>query len=311
MDGGSAHHDGTGQTQTTIVKRTLKAVKAAQDRLHRERMLAIEGDEPETDRRHTGAETGFGDDGADQGFSALPTITAVAVPLPAQTWIDIAPGATFTRAAAAVSAARTLNRMQHMALTLVCEALDARVDGEERQHLQYIGGGGGTGKSWLIDSVKQVFAAKDVSNQLVITAMSRTAAAGIEGTTLHSAVGLTFRNAEGAMVNLIAAGNIEKAKERWRRRSAFVVDKVSMLGLLTLYEVNQKLPMLRGFLEEAFRGLPVVIFTSNFLQFTPVLQKSLLADIERIATGPDGTRPPPSGSAAERRWREAEAKKLW
>ncbi|KAK2005446.1 hypothetical protein LZ32DRAFT_673453, partial [Colletotrichum eremochloae] len=302
-------HKPVAQAHRTITKRTLKAVKAAQDRLHRERMLAIEGDEAEDETTDTGAETGFGDGGDEEEWMPVTTPRSEEGPAPAQTWVDVTPGATFTHAATAVSTARTLNQMQHVALMMACEALDSHSDGEEQQHLQYIGGGGGTGKSWLIDSIKQVFASKAASSQLVITAMSGTAAAGIGGTTIHSAVGLAFRDAEGTTVDPIAAGNTEKAKERWRRRSALVVDEASMLGLLTLYEVDQKLRMLQGFPEKPFGGLPVVIFAGDFLQFTPVLQKSLLADIERTA-GPNGAGPP-GGRAAERRWKEAEAKRLW
>jgi ATP-dependent DNA helicase PIF1 len=103
--------------------------------------------------------------------------------------------------------------------------------------------------------------------------------------------------------------NAERAKQRWRRRTVLVVDEVSMLGLATLYDIDQRLRVLRGFPEKPFGGLPVVVFTGDFLQFGPVLQKSLLCDFQRIAAA--ATSAKPSCRATERRWKEMEAKKLW
>ncbi|KAL0932537.1 DNA repair and recombination protein [Colletotrichum truncatum] len=292
--------------QTTLPKQHLKITKAAQERLHKERMLAIEGDESAERPLHTGAETGFGDNDANIDFPAQPAIVGLK---PASNWIAITAANTFTQAGKIIGAERTLNRMQGIALSLICEALDERTNGADRQHLQYVGGGGGTGKSWLIDTVKEVFAAKGASSRLVITATSGTAAAGIGGNTIHSAVGLAFRDADGATVEPMLSNNLEKAKERWRRRDALIIDEASMLGLQTLYDIDQKLRMLRGFPEKPFGGISVVVFTGDFLQFPPVLQKSLLSTTERISIvlGNIG----PGSKAIERRWKEAKAKELW
>ena len=122
-----------------------------------------------------------------------------------------------------------------------------------------------TGKSWLIAAIKEVFAAKGVSNQIVITATSGTAAAGIGGNTIHSAVGLAFKDQDGVAMENIPPATMERSKQRRRRRKVLVLDEVSMLGLKTLYELDQKLRMLRGFQDRPFGGLPVVIFTGDFL----------------------------------------------
>ncbi|KAK1521590.1 hypothetical protein CABS01_16520 [Colletotrichum abscissum] len=293
--------------QMKMPMRHLKATKAAQERFHKERMLAIEGDELGAGLFHPGAETGFGDGEAYAGFPARPEEGSSK---PAATWVNITAADTFQRAGAVIGADRTLNRMQTIALGLICEALDEqRVNGADRQHLQYIGGGGGTGKSWLIDTLKEVFAAKEASSRLVITATSGTAAAGIGGTTIHSAVGLAFRDAEGATVEPLSSTNLERAKERWRRRDVLVIDETSMLGLQTLYDIDKKLRMLRGFPEKWFGGIPVVVLTGDFLQFPPVLQKSLLSNTGGDIAVTGSTRS--SSRAAERRWKESEAKKLW
>ncbi|KAF6803974.1 DNA repair and recombination protein, partial [Colletotrichum musicola] len=118
---------------------------------------------------------------------------------------------------------------------------------------------------------------------LVVTATSGTAAAVIGGTTIHSAVGLK-RDIDGASGDSVVPGNLETAKQRWRRRDVLIIDEASMLGLFTLYEVDQRLRMLRGFQEKPFGGIPVVVLTGDVLQFSPVNQNSLLSNISRITT---------------------------
>ena len=53
--------------------------------------------------------------------------------------------------------------------------------------------------------------------------------------------------------------SLETSKQRWRRRKVLIVDEFSMLGLRTLFEVDQKLKLHRGF-DRDFDGT-IVIFT--------------------------------------------------
>ncbi|KAK1638485.1 hypothetical protein BDP81DRAFT_448514 [Colletotrichum phormii] len=209
-----------------MAKRDLNSTKAVRDRLHKERMLAIEGDEMAPGRNYIGVGTGFDDDVADEVYLVDP------IPL-------------------------------------------------------------------------QVFAAKELSSRLVITATSGTAAAGIGGTTIHSAVGLTFKDQDGQTSDTTLTASLDKAKQRWRRRDVLVIDEVSMLGLPTLYDIDQKLRMLRGFADKPFGGMPVVIFTGDFLQFPLVNQSSLLKDFTKLPDITTHTRP--NRNASEKRWKEMEA----
>jgi hypothetical protein len=82
-----------------------------------------------------------------------------------------------------------------------------------------------------------------------------------------------------------------------------------MLGLDTLYEIDQKLRFLRGFQDLDFGGLPIIIFTGDFLQFGPIQQKGLLTDIERITE--EDVRNKANDRKVQRHWRQMMAKKLW
>lgn len=107
----------------------------------------------------------------------------------------------------------TLNHLQTMALQLVCSFVDryTACPDSAAQHLQYTGGPGGTGKSRIIDALKDVFAARAQRHLLQITGTSDSAAARIGGTTVYSACGL------------------DAHRRMWKQEMVLVVDEVSML----------------------------------------------------------------------------------
>jgi PIF1-like helicase len=311
------------QTELNLPKPTLDMIKAAQVRLHEEKILAIEGDDESAEMQATGqgqTGNGFGDEGQDIWY---PPAT-FEEPETAQTWVDIAEDQSFFHVGQAVAEEMTLNRLQRTALGLVCEAMD-QLGGNEneedkvfteprktikaQQHLQYIGGSGGTGKSWVIKAIQTVLSIKRAGKEMVITATSGTAAAGIGGNTIHSAIGLTFQDADSQVqCNMPRVGD-ERRNQRWRRRKVLIVDEVSMLGLDTLYEIDQRLRLLRGFHDRDFGGMPIVIFTGDFLQFGPVQQKGLLSDLEQITE--EHVKRRPNDRKVQKHWQHLMAKRLW
>jgi hypothetical protein len=83
-------------------------IKAAQLRLHKENVLAIEGDNESEAMGQGQAGTGFRDDGQETWF---PPAT-FEEPEPAQTWVDIAADRSFFQVGQAVADKMTLNRLQ-------------------------------------------------------------------------------------------------------------------------------------------------------------------------------------------------------
>lgn len=98
----------------------------------------------------------------------------------------------------------TPNRLQRTAHLMILEALDAHqgYEGENdgAQHLQYVGGEGGTGKSRVIDTVRRALGEKNEPGAITVTATSGSAAAGISSTTIHSALGIAPTKADGDAV---------------------------------------------------------------------------------------------------------------
>ncbi|EXK24151.1 hypothetical protein FOMG_19112 [Fusarium oxysporum f. sp. melonis 26406] len=129
--------------------------------------------------------------------------------------------------------------------------LNKREKSDISQLCQFVGGEGGTGKSRVIEALVELFASKCISDRLLITATSGTAAARINGITIHSACVFSKDQAAGANLAKDFDGvRLPKQAERfvhgqsrmdWQDKAMLVIDEVSMLGARTLYAVNEQL----------------------------------------------------------------------
>jgi len=190
--------------------------------------------------------------------------------------VNIDPTTSFVELGHRAASEYTLNYLQSMALQLVCRFLDNYTANPNSagQHLQYIRGPGGTGKSRIIDALKRVFAARDQIHLLQITSTSGSAAAQIGGSTVHSACALDTHRSPNKQLPLFS----EAKKWAWKQKLVFVIDKVSMLGGATLDNTNRHTQSLRDCHDKPFGGIPVVLLMGDFYQFAPVLETSVLVD---------------------------------
>ncbi|KAH6959603.1 hypothetical protein BKA56DRAFT_501346 [Ilyonectria sp. MPI-CAGE-AT-0026] len=134
----------------------------------------------------------------------------------------------------------TLNKLQSMAVLLPAVFLDERgtrlQEEEGKQHLQYVGGEGGTGKSRVIHAIKDMFRLKGGLHTLLLTGASGNAAALIGGVTLHSASNIGFEDKIKITRNIS-----EEKKLRWKNKTMLIVDEISQVGGLTLASVDRRL----------------------------------------------------------------------
>ncbi|KAJ3509146.1 hypothetical protein NM208_g15708 [Fusarium decemcellulare] len=261
----------------TLSVEDVQAAAKAQEMLHLQMLDEIETG-PQCDRHHTP------NDDIDDMLARH--YDAATIPLPQRSRATVAPGprmlvdvdmaTSFTELGRIAASEYTLNSLQTRALQLVCRFLDKHSadPNSAGQHLQYIGGPGGTGKSRVIGALKWVFSARGQPHLLQITGTSGSAAAQIGGTTLHSACGLDARRSSDRRLPLFS----EAKKSVWKQKLVLVIDEVSMLGGATLYEASCRLQSLRDCLEKPFGGLPVVLLMGDFYQFAPVREPSLLID---------------------------------
>ena len=93
--------------------------------------------------------------------------------------VEVGPTRGFMELGLLAGSSYTLNDLQSLALQLVCLFLDRHIANPDSagQHLQYVGGPGGTGKSRIMEALQHVFAARGQLHYLQITGTSGSAAA--------------------------------------------------------------------------------------------------------------------------------------
>jgi len=150
-------------------------------------------------------------------------------------------------------------------------AIEAVLNGDS----VFITGPGGTGKSYLLEALRQEF--KKIGKALAITAMTGCAALllGSHATTLHSwaGIGLGRGTVESTVESIWKNG---KAKKNWRETECLVIDEVSMLTpqLLALLDgVGRKV---RRIYDTPFGGLQIV-FVGDFYQLPPISKETAAA----------------------------------
>jgi hypothetical protein len=299
----------------------VKAIKSQQICASKERVKMIQGIQNTaaahgTDRRAAARSvlTGFGDEDIQMTAADLEETVGDAEP---SVEVRLGPSTTFLETGKELVARLTLNQKQAIAFLILCRQLDLVHRGEKGdlgQLCQFVGGEGGTGKSRIIKALVDLFASKGLSNRLLITATSGTAAARINGITIHSACGFskdqgtgtnTAKDLDGARMPKRADRFVHgQSRMDWQEKDVLVIDEVSMLGARTLHAVNEQLCKLRGS-QKDFGGIPIVLFCGDFHQFRPVQERSILLSSAAVSWDVDNS------FKAEQRHRHDKAHALW
>lgn len=272
----------------------LKSIRLQQRSLSREREMMVQGIQGQGQGQehvkmtaHSAAVysvlNGFGEQNVQVTATDSETLTQCTEP---SMNIRFGASTSFSEAGRQLAQSFTLNRRQSIALRLICRQLD-RVRRDERgtaQLCQYIGGEGGTGKSRIIEAITELFASKGISHRLLVTATSGTAAARINGITIHSACNFSkglsrvgsCKDVDGFNPPSSASLRVDgQTKMGWQEKYLLIIDEVSMLGGRTLYAVNECICRLRGSTQD-FGGIPIILFCGDFHQFRPVRERSIL-----------------------------------
>ncbi|KAF5338632.1 hypothetical protein D9611_012774 [Ephemerocybe angulata] len=141
------------------------------------------------------------------------------------------------------------------------------------QLLMYVGGSGGTGKSYLIETIVDFFEGLGRMDEIKLGAFTGIAASLIGGHTLHSLLGMG--------VNSKKPGTAAKRLfDEWRKVTYFVIDEVSMISAQFLAAASSKLRTAKGddarASQKPFGGINM-IFLGDFFQLSPPTQPSLFS----------------------------------
>ena len=127
----------------------------------------------------------------------------------------------------------------------------------------YLGGMGGTGKSQVIKALMTFFEEHNESHCFMILAPTGSAAALLNGSTYHSALGLNDR------VNAANAKNIAKVCSRLEGVQYIFIDEVSMISCHDLFRISAQLARATNGFDMPFGGINM-IFAGDFAQLPPV-----------------------------------------
>ncbi len=138
----------------------------------------------------------------------------------------------------------------------------------------YIGGFGGTGKSRVIQALKNFFEERNQSRRFRLASFTGMAAKHISGTTLHAALGLKQRSVSrhpGSKAN-------RDLKAMWDGVDYLLIDEVSMVGCQLLALISESLMDAKGN-DYAFGNVNVIV-AGDFAQLPPVTETRLYAKID-------------------------------
>ena len=168
-----------------------------------------------------------------------------------------------------------LNQKQTRAITMIFHHVlrnrgKAAIEHEEQFRL-YIGGEGGTGKTRIIDAIKDGMRLLGRGQEFIVGAPSGCAAKNIHGNTIHSIFGISPKGG--------------KCKRRsstldsiWAEKTMLIIDEISMVSSVMLDRINNQCTALKGLDRDStalFGGLHVVVVLGDFHQFAPIGSKPL------------------------------------
>jgi PIF1-like helicase len=140
----------------------------------------------------------------------------------------------------------------------------------------YLGGPGGTGKSRVINGLRDFFKSRGQHRRFRLASYTGVAARNITGMTLHAALKLggQYRNAKSAKAK-------QELMSMWEGVDYLFIDEISMVGCALLNDISHALSVAKGN-DLAFGGINVV-FAGDFAQLPLVGQVRLYSHIDQKA----------------------------
>ena len=169
----------------------------------------------------------------------------------------------------------SLNRGQRLVYDTV---IDHFLTQESSQLLLHVDGGGGTGKSYLINLLSAHLQAAAAGRGTPVWRAAATGVAGnqISGTTLHSLLHLPI-NKDFKPLSAVDKTQLQK---KLKDIKYLIIDEKSMLGLRQLSWIDDRLREAFPNKNEEFFGGLNILLVGDFFQLPPVLQKPLYYDKE-------------------------------
>ena len=167
----------------------------------------------------------------------------------------------------------TLNTEQARAFKIICEH---SMHHQKEPLKMYIGGAGGTGKSRVINALKEFFLRKGQGRRFRLASYTGVAAKNISGMTVHAALSLNQQKKANK-------GNTRRdLTAMWEGVDFFFIDEISMIGCQMLYRISEALIEAKGN-SQPFGGVNFIV-AGDFAQLPPVGETRLYASVNTSQT---------------------------
>ena len=172
----------------------------------------------------------------------------------------------------------TLNKEQTRAFEIVSRHTLQEMP---EQLLLYLGGPGGTGKSRVVNALREFFGLRNQSRRFRLAAYTGVAARNIGGATLHSLLQMNDTGRE------LSAKNKQELTAMWEGVDYLFVDELSMLGCDMLHNVSWSLTEAKGN-TAAFGGVNVIL-AGDFAQLPPIGDTRLYKNVDTTSLAASST----------------------
>lgn len=195
-----------------------------------------------------------------------------------------------------------LNETQWVAFRIIARSFIRRyVDDKDRDQeplRMLLTGPGGTGKTHVVKALQRVMAFYGCAHKIRFLAPTGSAAALINGMTIHKGLGIKIKLNEKGKGNrnpgesgedykvVISILNKTQLREEWRNIDVILIDEASLLSAELISEVDSALRFVKEKPDEWFGGI-MVIFAGDLYQYPPVGGMPLYSPIAPYACHTD------------------------
>jgi hypothetical protein len=165
----------------------------------------------------------------------------------------------------------SLNEEQERAFRIIANHVSAPTT---EQLKMYLGGMGGTGKSQVIKALIHFFSERNENHCFTVLAPTGTAAALLNGSTYHKALGIHRKSDVGQDFSRSESAILNEVRSRLQGVEYIFIDEVSMIACHELYSISARLAQITGMHDAPFGGMNIIL-AGDFAQLSPVFGSPL------------------------------------
>jgi hypothetical protein len=136
-------------------------------------------------------------------------------------------------------------------------------------HNVFLSGSAGTGKSFLVQVLRDIYLARGKMGLLAVTASTGCAACGIKGQTIHAWAGVGTGLGSDLTAEDLFMKLGKQNKRNWAVTRVLLIDEISMISAKDLDKLSELACIARNNRSQPFGGMQVIL-CGDFLQLPPV-----------------------------------------